>query len=169
VESERGGGTRFTVVLPAAKLVPDEVVQEAISEPRPNLRAGTVLVVDDDVMVGTVIRRILGKEHEVIVVSEGQKAIELLRGGNRFDVILCDLMMPQVTGMDIHAALSKDLPELAHRMVFVTGGAFTPAAQHFLDAVPNRRLEKPFSPQNLRALVQGFVQESLGQSYLRRN
>ena len=161
VESERGVGTVFRVVLPAARLVRAEVVQAAVLEPRPSPRAGTVLVVDDDVMVGTAIRRILGEEHDVTVLSDGQKALDLLLDGKRFDVILCDLMMPQVTGMDIHAALSSDVPELTHRMVFVTGGAFTPTAQKFLDTIPNQRLEKPFSSQNLRALVRGFVHQPL--------
>ena len=77
--------------------------------------------------------------------------------GERFDVILCDLMMPQMTGMDLHRALSEQIPEQAGRMVLLTGGAFTPGAVSFLDRVPNRRLDKPFDPARLRAAVRELI------------
>jgi CheY-like chemotaxis protein len=73
--------------------------------------------------------------------------------GERFDVILCDLMMPQMTGMDLHAELRKLDAGCADRIIFLTGGAFTPAARAFLDDVPNQRVEKPFDAQHLRALI----------------
>jgi FixJ family two-component response regulator len=62
-------------------------------------------------------------------------------------------MMPQMTGMELHAELVRLAPELAGRMVFVTGGAFTPGARAFLDNIPNQRLEKPFDAQQLRAVL----------------
>jgi CheY-like chemotaxis protein len=68
-------------------------------------------------------------------------------------LILCDLMMPQMTGMQLHAALVEKAPTQAERMVFLTGGAFTPGARAFLEAVPNEYLEKPFDREQLRALV----------------
>jgi CheY-like chemotaxis protein len=72
-------------------------------------------------------------------------------------LIICDVMMPRMTGMDIYAELSRALPEILDRIVFITGGAFTPSARAFLDTIPNQRLEKPFEAQNLRALVRGLV------------
>ena len=77
--------------------------------------------------------------------------------GNRFDVILCDLMMPNITGMDLYAKLSHARPEILDRIVFATGGAFTTAARSFLDSVPNRRIEKPFESETLRRLIRGLV------------
>jgi CheY-like chemotaxis protein len=68
-------------------------------------------------------------------------------------VILCDLMMPDMTGMDLHADLVRRDPRVAERMVFLTGGAFTGDARRFLDEVPNARLEKPFDVGALRAAV----------------
>jgi CheY-like chemotaxis protein len=68
-------------------------------------------------------------------------------------VILCDLMMPDMTGMDLHAELARKLPEQATRMIFLTGGAFTPRAREFLDEVPNQRLEKPCDLGKLLALI----------------
>jgi CheY-like chemotaxis protein len=73
------------------------------------------------------------------------------------DVILCDLMMPDLTGMDLHAELTATAPEVARRMVFLTGGAFTPAARAFMDQVQNARVDKPFDPQKLREQVREWV------------
>ena len=73
---------------------------------------------------------------------------------NEITVFLCDLVMPEMTGMELHAQLARTTPEQAARMIFVTGGAFTRAAQEFLERVPNKRLDKPFDPEIIRALVQ---------------
>jgi CheY-like chemotaxis protein len=62
-------------------------------------------------------------------------------------------MMPVMTGMELHAELSRAAPDQAERIVFLTGGAFTPGARLFLDQVPNPRLDKPFQIQALRSLV----------------
>jgi PAS domain S-box-containing protein len=159
-ESQIGKGTVFQVVIPPARLEPQpgqEVKRAQSMGPTPAVRWGRVLVVDDDAMVGKVLRRILGTDHDVTVVPDGKDALDLLISGKSFDVIICDLMMPSMTGMELHEELSRASPEIVDRMVFVTGGAFTPAARAFLDTVPNQRFEKPFAPQNLRALVRGFV------------
>ena len=76
--------------------------------------------------------------------------------GERFDVILCDLMMPEMTGMDLYAELGKLAGDQADRLVFVTGGAFTPRAREFLERVPNARVEKPIDFQNLRLLLRNL-------------
>lgn len=108
-----------------------------------------VLVVDDDVRVGTAIQRLLKADWEVGVVTSARAAIELLDRGDRFDVILCDLMMPDMTGMDLHVELVRLHPALADRTVFMTGGTFTERAQEFLARVPNARLDKPFDRATL--------------------
>ena len=102
---------------------------------------------------GNAVRRSLGSWHEVVVIARAGEAIERIRGGEAFDVILCDLMMPHMTGMEFHAALGGCAGSPAERVIFMTGGAFTPAARAFLDEVPNQRFEKPFDAQFLRALV----------------
>jgi CheY-like chemotaxis protein len=79
--------------------------------------------------------------------------LDRIEKGERFDVIVCDLMMPEMTGMDLHSRLSQSRPADAARMVFLTGGAFTSEAREFLDRVTNQRVEKPFDPPALRALV----------------
>ena len=120
-------------------------------------RRGRILVVDDEAMLGKVIRRMLVPEHDVLAVTSGGDALGRVAKGERFDVILCDLMMPEVSGMDLHAEIRKIAPEQSERMVFMTGGAFTSRAREFLDAVLNPRVEKPIDPGSLRALIHGML------------
>lgn len=158
VESTEGKGALFRVALPSASAdVAEEPEARAATSRPPAGRRGRVLVIDDDAAVGSALSRALGKEHDVTVLANAPHALELLLGGARFDAILCDLMMPEMTGMELYARLLADLPEIVDRVVFTTAGAFTPAARAFLDEVPNQRLEKPFAPQNVRALVRALV------------
>jgi signal transduction histidine kinase len=151
VESEVGRGTMFRVTLPAAH----PADREPTPRPRPALagRRGRVLVVDDDRMVGVSVFRLLSSEHDVTVTSSAAEALEQLESRGEFDVILCDLMMPDMTGMDLYEELFRRSPETARRVLFITGGAFTPRAREFLADVPNARIEKPFDGQSLRALI----------------
>jgi CheY-like chemotaxis protein len=99
----------------------------------------------------------LGREHEVDALNSAEEALGRIHSGQRFDVILCDLMMPQVTGMDFHAELLRHYPDLAAKMVFLTGGAFTPRAREFLERVDNQRVEKPIDVHGLKALVNDML------------
>ena len=103
------------------------------------------------------LRRSLSAEYHVTCVGDGRKALERLRAGERYALILCDLMMPEMTGMDLFAELEKVAPDQASRMVFVSGGAFTPRAREFLERIPNARVEKPIDLQNLRLLLRNLV------------
>lgn len=108
-----------------------------------------VLVIDDEPHLGIAIARLLEPEHVVAVECEAMAALERLRKGDRYDVILCDLMMPRMTGMDFHAEVLGAMPEQAGRMVFMTGGAYTPRSQEFLDHVALPCVEKPFTLEDL--------------------
>jgi CheY-like chemotaxis protein len=87
------------------------------------------------------------------VVTRARDALSRIHGGARFDVILCDLLMPEMTGMDLHDELVLTAPDQAEAMVFVTGGAFTPRAREFLAEMASRCIEKPFDTAALRAAV----------------
>jgi CheY-like chemotaxis protein/anti-sigma regulatory factor (Ser/Thr protein kinase) len=153
VESQVGKGTVFRVVLPAAS-VPEQRSPQAPQVQLSGMSRGRVLVVDDDPLVSAALRRTLVREHEVEVVLSSRQALELLISpAGDFDVILCDLMMPEMTGMELHAHLEESAPQRARRMVFITGGAYTPAARSFLERVNNPRVEKPFEPEKLRAQI----------------
>ena len=111
------------------------------------------MVVDDEPSIGKAVHRVLSGEHEIIALQSGEVALRRIATGERFDVILCDLLMPQMTGMDFHAELLKVAPDQADNLIFLTGGAFTPRARSFLAEMPNQRIEKPFDPIHLRALI----------------
>ncbi|HYS79079.1 MAG TPA: ATP-binding protein [Anaeromyxobacteraceae bacterium] len=153
VES-RPGATTFRVLLPAA----DAPAPAAEEPPRPPARRTRVrvLVVDDEPMVARAIARTLSA-HDVTVLHSGAAALERLRQDAGYDVVLCDLMMPEVNGMDLHERLLLEAPATSERLVFMTGGAFTSQAREFLARVPNARVDKPFEPAALRALVDGLV------------
>jgi len=116
-----------------------------------------VLIIDDEPMILGALRRALGGEYRVTCLSDGREALARFAAGERFDVILCDLMMPDTTGMDLYAAIDRLAPGQGQRMIFVTGGAFTPRAREFLDRVPNPRIEKPVDFQNLRVLMKNLI------------
>jgi len=123
----------------------------------PARRRGYVLVVDDEPLIGASARRLLSREHDVVVVHSGEAALTVVDSPRPFDAILCDLMMPGMTGMELHDVLARRSPQLAERMVFITGGAFTASAEAFLDRVASRRMDKPFDPRALQALVRALV------------
>jgi PAS domain S-box-containing protein len=154
VQSIEGRGTTFRVALPPADPAPQPAAPPA--RVATATRRGNVLVVDDDAWIGPAIRRVL-QAHDVTAVTSAKDGMALIQSGNHFDVILSDLMMPEMSGMEFHEALCREVPELARRVVFITGGAFTPAAREFLDRVPNPRMDKPFDTQGLRALVARLV------------
>jgi signal transduction histidine kinase len=152
VESASGQGSTFRVVLPAAEQRPAERAEQA-GPPRARGRRGRVLVVDDEPLVGAAVRRALSGDHDVAVVGGGREALERL-SAEEFDAVVCDLLMPEITGMDLYEQVRARFPRLADRMVFVTGGAFTPAARRFVEENRERCLEKPFEMAALREMVQ---------------
>jgi CheY-like chemotaxis protein len=110
-----------------------------------------VLVVEDEELVARSMARAL-KEHAVTVAGDGRTALALCKDHD-YDVIVCDLLMPELAGMDVHEELCRLRPGYEERMVFITGGAFTLRAQSFLAGMTNRTLHKPFAPSELRNLV----------------
>ena len=155
VSSVPGIGTLFLVQLGASR----EAVPAAahlLPLRTPSAR-GRLLVVDDELQIREVMQRLLGREHEVVTAASGLEAQALLNHDTAFDIILCDLMMPQMTGMELHAWLAARAPQLARRVVFVSGGAFTPSASAYLESVDNLELTKPCDPSELRTLVARFV------------
>jgi CheY-like chemotaxis protein len=153
VSSRAGQGSRFRVWLrPAQTLTRATAIHPR--QPPIDARRGRILVVDDEQNVLRAIARILDTVHEVMTFDDALQALEHLDSDRSFDVILCDLMMPGMTGMELYDRLAGIAPGLCHRIVFMTAGAFTADAQAFLDEIPNARLDKPIEPQALRALIQ---------------
>ncbi len=116
-----------------------------------------VLIVDDEPLIGTTLRVLLGDEHEIVLANSGGEACTLLESDVAFDAILCDLMMPGVSGMELHEWLCERDPALAARMVFMTGGVFTDEARSFLARVDNPRMEKPFDHDELTVILRSVA------------
>ena len=159
VESQLGRGTTFRVVLPAA---PEETLtvaatpSEAEERPLPPTSEqgpGSIWIVDDEPLVARSIGRMLGRAHKILFLTGAHEALERLQNGERFDLLLCDLMMPEMTGMDLLEVVKHTHPEYAHRMVFMTGGVFTDKMRELLESVNNPVLEKPFDVKVLRSLI----------------
>lgn len=157
VTSEVGKGTTFRVTLPATnETTPDSPVPTSSALSPTGARA-RVLVVDDEPMMARAVQRLLGSEHEIVATTDPTVAVELVRSGKRFDVILCDLMMPVLSGMDVYDAVVRLDAAQAQRMIFMTGGAFTTRSAGFLEVVPNQRLEKPLDRTALRAAIRATM------------
>jgi CheY-like chemotaxis protein len=159
VRSEPGRGTTFEVLIPPAPEDEDEEatpVPPAPVLPAPS-RRGRLLLIDDEPLVAATLARTLASEHELVSFTSARQALERLRSGEHYDLILCDLMMPEMTGMELHATLVRENPALAERMLFLTGGAFTEAARAFLASTLQPWVEKPFEPDALRAQVHALL------------
>jgi PAS domain S-box-containing protein len=156
VENASDQGPCFKILLLPAREGAESVV------PSPGHRSGRqrarVLVVDDEPRIGSAIARILDPAHDVIAVYTARDAIARLERGEQYDVILCDILMPQMSGYDFYRSLQQIAPQFASRIIFMTAGPFSTRGAQFLDTVPNARLEKPFSPEALRTLVQRTLQ-----------
>jgi DNA-binding NtrC family response regulator len=153
--SEPGVGSTFRIELPVA---PDGAFRThgraaAVEAPIRESRRTRILVVDDEPKLGATLALALGERFEVEVVDNGRDAQLVLEGDGGFDLVLCDLMMPEVSGMDLYERVSETRPALASRFVFMTGGAFTERAREFLKAHRLRRIEKPFPLERVEELL----------------
>ncbi|MDP2272735.1 MAG: ATP-binding protein [Archangium sp.] len=155
VVSELGVGTTFRVSLrPYAQ--PVIAMAEPVAPKRAGPR-GRVLVIDDEAMLGNTLRRVLKAHHDVELETSGRSALQRLSADRDFDVIFCDLMMPDLAGPAVFELIAGQHPELADRVVFLTGGAFSDAAQAFLARTPNLKIDKPFTRDQILEVVSRFV------------
>jgi CheY-like chemotaxis protein len=112
-----------------------------------------VLVVDDEPMIGTTLKRVLSSAHDVTAVTSGEAALAAIRAGGDYDVVICDVMMPVLSGMDVYEAVRATHPASAERFVFITGGVLHEQGRRFLESLPNRVVLKPFDIRAMRELV----------------
>jgi CheY-like chemotaxis protein len=136
-------------------------LREAPSTARLALRAPAsaparprVLVVDDEPFVVASLYRVLSRRFDVVPHTSSRHALGLVNAGERFDAVLLDLMMPELSGPAFYDELVGLDPDLAAAVVFLTGGAFTPAAEEFLERVPNPRMGKPFDAAELVTVLE---------------
>lgn len=155
LESAPSSGTTARVRLKRAH-------EQQVSRPTPvpsvvPLRRARVLIIDNEPLIVRAVGRLLSGDHDIDSASNGLEGLARLKYEGPFDVVVCDLMMPEMNGMELYRKVQEDLPLLANRFVFLTGGAFTDQAARFLREVDCPTLDKPIDPALLRAVVGGVV------------
>ncbi len=118
---------------------------------------GRVLVIDDEPLLGDAVSLLLSEWHHVDAVTSAKDALGRLLGGARYDIILCDVMMPEMLGIDFHDEVARTLPAQARRIVFVTGGVANGALLARIEASQRMLLEKPVDIRRLRTVVDAHV------------
>ena len=146
LESVEGEGTIFRVVLPS--VIASERQRDPTSFGRIPTAKARLLLVDDDPLVLSSMRKLL-REHEVETVLSGREALAKLEAGERYDLVVCDVMMPEMTGVEFLEAVRERWPDQERCVVLMTGGAVTAETRAFLESAP-AVLEKPFTRDAVR-------------------
>ncbi len=128
------------------------MAKETSSRPTAD-RRWRVLIVDDEPLVLNATRRMLERDHEVVAVARAQDALELLWGAKPFDLVLSDVMMSEMTGIDLYQRVAQTVPSYLPRIAFFTGGFPAGPTGEFLKNVGNRCIAKPISSDELCARV----------------
>jgi signal transduction histidine kinase len=155
IESDVGSGTVCRVALKPAPADASHAPATRRDEPGETQasRRGRILVIDDEPLIGGMITRTLSRGHEVLYAREAEAAFDLLERGAKFDVVLCDLTMPGMSGREVFDVLTARWPALASHLVFMTGGAFTERDRAYLQETTRPVLSKPFTAANLSEIV----------------
>jgi CheY-like chemotaxis protein len=147
VEDAPGGGALFRVILPAAteEALLSTTASGVSSQAERSDRSRRVLIIDDDALVAkSLAARLAGDRFDVRTVIDARQGLNILLADEPFDLAYCDVMMKELTGIDLHKSLQKNAPQRLSKVVFMTGGAFTPEAQAFLSQRGEMHVEKPF-------------------------
>ncbi len=158
VHSVVGQGSEFTVTLPASSASLPERPSPRVP-PVPTARRGRILIVDDEISVARTLKALFQNEHDMTLAATGAQALAAIEAepGFGFDVIMCDLMMPVMSGMDLFEHIKRAHPGLEQRMVFMTGGVSMDRAREFLAKSSNLTFEKPFDFDHLRQTLRRLV------------
>ncbi|WP_437590906.1 response regulator [Sorangium sp. So ce1000] len=166
VSSKVGVGTCVRVRLPvwvSAASAPRRAPAQAARDEGPTRRA-RILIVDDEPLLLRALRGLLEASHEVVCVGSGREAQRALWLGADFDVVLCDIVMQEGTGIELHEWLEAELPALADRVMFMTGGGTSEASRRFLSAHGGRVLQKPIDPAELLRRIEALLRSRAADS-----
>jgi CheY-like chemotaxis protein/anti-sigma regulatory factor (Ser/Thr protein kinase) len=164
VRSRVGEGTTFTVYLP---LENGQTTAKAGAEAAPQAvkKLGRVLLVDDEPSNLEVIAKSLKKEYDVVTALSGVEAMTVLqKGGDGVDVIVSDINMPEMDGMNLYKMVSKVFPGMEKRIIFITGGIFADDINEFLKDITNFCLEKPFQHKDLKLAISQCMESAKAES-----
>lgn len=153
VRSGGGQGATFRVSLPIAETPNAELAAPSDQPQRRSSDRARILVIDDEPLLGQTLSLAFSGRHEIVLAPGGRDALSRLTKDRDFDLILCDLMMPEFSGAQVFEAIERDHPELVDRFAFMTGGAFTERSQDFLERYAGRRIDKPFTIADVERLL----------------
>jgi signal transduction histidine kinase/ActR/RegA family two-component response regulator len=153
VDSRPGAGATFRVRLPADESRAPTRISTPVPVPARGYPRRRLLAIDDEALLLKAYRRMLGDAHELTTALGGTEALRVLERDTAFDAVLCDLQMPEMSGMEVHAAVRERYPALADRFIFVTGGAFSSDARKFLEDSVSTVIQKPFRLEDMMALI----------------
>jgi two-component system NtrC family sensor kinase len=142
--------------MSAADAAPSSSRSGLSSSVPPPARRGAILVIDDELVART-NKRLLREQHDVVAERDPETAVARLLAGERFDAVLCELRLPKLSGIQVYSAIRGVDRAKAERLVFMSGGALDDDTEFFLQVSFAQFLEKPFSIERLRAVVNGFV------------
>jgi CheY-like chemotaxis protein len=119
---------------------------------------GSILIIDDEPSMRRALQRLLERSgHDVATAANGKEGLAALEARS-YEVILCDMRMPDLDGPGFFCELERRHPHLLSRVVFLTGDVLEPEAQAFFAQVTNLRLEKPFKTQQVRQVIQRVLE-----------
>lgn len=144
-----GTGTTATVVLRAHQAPKAKPLDTLPGETGPRRR---VLVVDDEPLLRTLLCELLAAHHEITEVATGENAVAAATD-HEFDVILCDVMMPGLNGVDVYRRIAETRPGMERRIVFITGGTFMTTLADAVHATGATVLSKPFQIKHVLATI----------------
>jgi PAS domain S-box-containing protein len=156
LEEADSQGASFVVTLPVASEQAEGAAAARVSS-TPSSNRARIAVIDDEPVVLRVVERVLSQEHDVVTFSDPREALAAIEAGQPFDLVLCDLMLPYLSGEELFNRVRAKRPALTERFVFMTGGQTDPSIQAFLARVPNERIHKPFPIQHLLAVARRFA------------
>ncbi len=158
-KSELGKGTVFQVVFPASEATKNIIKLDQAEMKKDSKAAskGQVLIIDDDVELLDVLQEIVSTNHDCLAFTNAQAALDILKENNTFDCIICDLMMPKMSGLQFYNALKQTAPHYLNRVIILTGGSFTEETDNFLNLPEITVLEKPIDTTLLLKAIQSFV------------
>jgi CheY-like chemotaxis protein len=157
VESELGRGSTFRVVLPRSA---SAVTPTTASVPPVAAVRARILVIDDEPLVAEAVQSMLATVHDVVTETNPKEALARIVRGERFDLILCDLIMPEMTGMDLYQQVLQRAPDALDSIVLMTGGASTAQARRFVESVTNPRIQKPFGMKSLQDTISRLLRRA---------
>ena len=159
VHSQRHQGAVFSVELPVETAPAVSEAQPPAAAGRPAARNKAILIVDDEAGMRSALAALLRRDgHTIETAANGRLALDKLRAQS-FDLILCDLRMPELDGIGLYHEVEAHYPHLLRRIVFLTGDTWSPETQAFLERINLPRLTKPFNAVEVRRMVEHVLRE----------